>query len=1064
LDGAPALTVRVPAGGEVTLPTLANVSALTDTTLRLAVTGDAYLTATHLVRAGERVTLAGATPLAGTAGPRTVTFTFENAGTLPASFPVGLTLNGAALAGPDVTVGPGGRADVDVTLQLPPGVSTLQVQTPWERTALRLVAGDDAVPLLAVEAARVADGTLTLPVTVENAGPGMLEGLLVVDFGYTRVETPLSLAEGARLTTENALALVGVPPGPATALVQVVRNGLPAAEATAPLTIPGPVLTFVGVPAEAPVTAGDVLNLTYVVENVGPATGPVPLRVAAGAGLEETRLFHLAQGEQATVTVPLRVEPDARDGTLPVTATLPGEAHTLRLAVTGARVEANASFGTASVPVGSLVNLTVALQNPGTQPLDLEVRASLTQAETPVARLTLAPNGTGTVQLPLRVRDDDEAHWTVSLASGRLLTEGKARILADRAALTGIRVTTDVDTVDAGGLVRVTVHTTREGRIDLLGPGIEDTFVLNGTTVREYRIPTVVATGRYQVLWNYDATNATGTVPLGVRGIEVQSTGFGLAGEAVPAVGDTVTATWTLTSSRALNATLQAWVEDATGERAGRIVRTAHLMAGANTFSFPVKLPALEPGSVRVVARLILPLEEEELPLATGSAVTPLAGLALRDVAVTTSPGAITLQVEAASGAPTDVTLRLLLGGTLLQETVLPVMAEGAAHSVTFPVPEAGTYGLLLQVTDGASEITRSLRADVPGPRVAPVTRLETEGPSFLRPDGVLVVTPATRVLVVATDEGAGVARVSVTEEGQPHEATGHLDLAPGLHELAVWATDLAGNAEVPHGYRIYVDDEAPHLTVTDPVPGSTHVAGHVLAGPVGVPTPPAAPEPVALPPTVLDSDGDGTPDALEIVEGSDPRDPASTPARYMPAPPPLPGPAVLVAGALRVRLAAVDNGTNATTLRVLVDGMELDRTDASAWDGTVDVSGLAAGDHVLQIVAEDAVGNARAVTLRLLVAPTSPEGVQATDPLSPRYPPVVPALAAWLAGTAREAPDALATQAAADATRAGAFVEGTVTPLVPPVVSGLPAHLERERKQVERALDECACVPPPLL
>ena len=1059
LDGGAPRTVDLPARGRVTVPDLGAPVVLQDAELRLDVRGDAELVATHRVVAGEKVAFTGATGLTGPAGERVLGLGFRNAGPLPSVFPLRLALDGAPLPDETVSLGANAEGTHDATLAVPPGVHALTLATPWETRTLRLVAGDEAVPLLSFASLAAQAGNATAAVRVENAGPGRLAGTLDVDLGFHAATFPVDLAEGANATFPTRASLAGVASGPAEARATLLRNGAAVAHVARAFDVPAPAFRFVAAPTARDADAGEALTFAYTLENGGLAAGTAEVVFTFGGADAQTRRVTLAPGERADLSFAVRVEADATDGTLVARATAPGAEAAVPVRVHGARVLATAAAENATHARGAPGTLLVNVTNPGAAPLDLVARATL-GPESGEARFALAPNETRLVPVALRVPVDDEARWTVALASGRALAEGSARFALAMGPGRGVLVSTDRDAYHAGDVVTVTVQTDREGRVDLVGPGFRDAFTLNGTTSRGYALPADLRTGRFAVHWAFDGSGETGSVGIGVTGLEVRSVALAPSLRVVEE-GARVDVEWRVRANREMDVALDAWVEDPHGASGDARHLTARLLPGDNLLRFHVTAAGLEPGDVRLAATLSV----GRLELASDGANLALRGLALREATVDeTAAGTPVLNVETRGDGPVSLKVEAL-GATVLEET----SPEGAlARQVPLSFPEPGTYDVRLTVVAGERTMTRDLEVPVGGQGTPPRTTHALEGATFTRADGLPVVSPDHRLRFTATDEGAGVDDTEVRVDGARVPLDGPLTLPPGMHNLTYRSIDKARNAEAWNRLTLLVDGEAPRLALVEPLAGQAHVLGVLVADTPGAPARPDAPTlPDDVPAELWDADGDGHTDTEERVEGSDPADAGSVPARWSPAPPVPEERSVVVVGALRLRAEAPDDETGHATVRVLLDGREVGVKDAAPYEWTLDVGGEAPGDHLLEVVAVDPLGNVATRAVRLLVVPAGPDGLARVDPTDPRFPPAVRALVAWAQGFPDEAGAALARDAAARQARAEGEVDAAVDtawPLLPPVVTELPGHVEREVQRVEDALDDlddCGCILP---
>ena len=1052
LDGARSFPVTVPSRTTALVP-LGTREIADDATLRLVVGGDVDLLVEKSVRVAERATIAGLRGASGPAGERAVTLDVVSQGARATEFDAVLRLDGAPAGALRVALASGASAARDATLTLAEGVHSLEVATPWETRTFRLVAAERAIPLLTIDGVDVGSN-VSVRARLENAGPGQLAGTLRVGHGFDEREEAILLGEGETLERDVALPLAGLTTGPATAAAQLVRDGAPAASAERAYAVPPPSLRIVSAELPAAAQPGDTLALRYLVENVGVVRGPAELVVRAGAGSEERRPLALAPGERATVDLTARVELDASEGPLDVAAAVPGDRADRIVHVSGARVNASASLDAAAYAPLATANVTVQIENPGPRALALVVRASYASSA-PSREVTLAAGEARAVALPIAVRADGDARWTVESAAGRQLATGVVFVKLDRLAAQGIRIVAPT-TATASSTIDVTVTTSREGRVDLLGPGFDDEFVLNGTTTRTYLVPATIPSARYTLFWNFDATNASGGLQLDVAGAAVRTLDFALeraAGGAVDVAeaGEALRATWRFESATAVPATLRTWHEDARGSAIGARVVPVQLLAGANALVVDTRAPDGQPGSAAFRARLTL---AGDFPLASIAAPYALAGVWLRDVSFATHDGALLAQIEAESATPLDAIARLRVGSAEAASASMRLDPVARA-ALDAPLPEPGTYPVALSLEAQGRTYERTAVVSLPGRGEPPVTTLLVRGPNLTRADGVLVLGAGASLELVATDAGSGVEATLIEVDDRPLAVEGEFVPAPGLHELRFQSRDRAGNLEPAQRQRVLMDVRPPTLEVVSPEEGSVHVAGASQT--------PGAPAPVLVlrPPGEVDADGDGYTDADETAEGSDPADAASVPARWSPAPPPSPDRPVVVAGALRVAATAEDHETGRATIRVLVGAREV-ASGENAGDWTVDVSGLAAGDHELRILAEDAVGNVAQRVFRLLVVPASAEGVDATLADDPRYPPWARLALAWAQEGAAGWPDAAAGEAEARAARALGAGRATYAreadPLVPPVVRGLPDHAERETGRVEDALEECGC------
>lgn len=288
-----------------------------------------------------------------------------------------------------------------------------------------------------------------------------------------------------------------------------------------------------------------------------------------------------------------------------------------------------------------------------------------------------------------------------------------------------------------------------------------------------------------------------------------------------------------------------------------------------------------------------------------------------------------------ADGAPfQEITSGLLVTGD--GDHVADYYGEDVAGNVEF----ANTVGFRIDAT-------------------APASLFEIGAPKSTDARGRQYLASGTPITLSATDATSGLRNIYASFDGAPfalYSEPLHLEGADGLHTLEFFADDRAGNAEAVERIDLWLDNTAPSVAITRPLPGSVSVGGNYFeAGETyrfitgqlpATPDLPVLPEsPVPLPVVDVDRE-DVTP----------------------------------VAGTVKVEVATSDgDGSGVDRVEYYVDGILRYTADAAPfgweWDTTVDTL----GEHVVTARSIDELGWATDATVVVHVVPAGPAGIEAT-------------------------------------------------------------------------------------
>lgn len=140
---------------------------------------------------------------------------------------------------------------------------------------------------------------------------------------------------------------------------------------------------------------------------------------------------------------------------------------------------------------------------------------------------------------------------------------------------------------------------------------------------------------------------------------------------------------------------------------------------------------------------------------------------------------------------------------------------EATVYTQPLVFQDEGRYTVYHWAEDLLGNVTAPQTVSFVVDATAPTWKWATRGPSFLK-DGVTYLKSTTGILILASDQGAGVGSISFSLDNQsyiPFKDEAFVN-QPGERSAWAFATDLVGNKSEPAEIKLFVDDQAPEVAL----------------------------------------------------------------------------------------------------------------------------------------------------------------------------------------------------------------------------------------------------------
>ncbi|SDX76109.1 Ig-like domain-containing protein [Halobellus clavatus] len=283
-----------------------------------------------------------------------------------------------------------------------------------------------------------------------------------------------------------------------------------------------------------PVVAGETLEITATIENVGNESGTQQVSLNAGGQERDTESVQLDPGTNTTVTLSWTTA-ESEDGTYQATvATEHDTASTAVQVREPAFVDITIDSTNAPVVVGEHLTVTATIENTGDVSGTQTIRLSVNGTERNSTTRTLGPAESQEVQLTWNTTGVDAERYTVEVASSDDIATGTVSVQAAAANISVDSSSLSTDTTTAGGTVTVTATVNNTGAV----AGTETIALSAGDTQLAMQEVTIDAGNTTEITFaEYGASLDPGTYEVrvgnrsaGTLTIEESSSGTGAPG------------------------------------------------------------------------------------------------------------------------------------------------------------------------------------------------------------------------------------------------------------------------------------------------------------------------------------------------------------------------------------------------------------------------------------------------------------------------------------------------------------------------------------------------------
>ena len=443
-----------------------------------------------------------------------VTATVENVGDSEDTQTVSLSVAGAERGSQSVTLASGASQTVTLSWQTAAGDA-------GEYTATVSSANDTATTGVTVDAqpdpanfavsnvqsnSPVTEGeTLTVDATVENTGDQQGTQTVTLSVLGASDDQQVTLASGASQTVTLSVATQTGDAGQYSASVTTANDTVSTSARVDAQPDPA-TLAVSAVSSNAPVTAGDTLDVTATVENTGDQQGTQTVALSVGGTERDSQSVTLASGASQTIT--LSWQTAAGDaGSYTATAATANDSAQTDVTVTeqptAATFAVSAVSSNSPVTAGDTLDVTATVTNTGdqqgTQTVSLGVNGAIEDSQ----QLTLAGGASQTITLSWQTAAGETGTVQTSVASANDTASTTVTVEAqpDPASFTLSGVSSN-SPVTAGDTVEVTATVENTGDLE----GTQTIQLTDGSAVLDSQEVTLASGASQQVTLSWQTT------------------------------------------------------------------------------------------------------------------------------------------------------------------------------------------------------------------------------------------------------------------------------------------------------------------------------------------------------------------------------------------------------------------------------------------------------------------------------------------------------------------------------------------------------------------------------
>jgi hypothetical protein len=428
--------------------------------------------------------------------------------------------------------------------------------------------------------------------------------------------------------------------------------------------------------------AGQEGTFTFKVKNTGNQEGGVDFTLKAYDVVNAARTGWLKPGEEKDISFSFLLPGDLEekdyfaDYTLTPALSQGGEGWGVKGQVkyhlAGINLAVNASLDKQYYAAGDTARLTLVVSRQstvGSQNLFARINYGSYEEQRP---FTMTGSETLAFDIPLTQITGEKVFYGIYYEGGRSIHLNSLYVYQAGDALT---ITTDKQVYGPGETITAWVRgqgSGVQGTMTLTGPNYSETFVFNGTAVKNFTLPSTMTAGTYAInshLAAADNQTYTAAHAIDVNGIQVKILEARI-NKAKYAETDTIAATLTITSNTDLSGMLKTWIVDPRGTYTSAGEKSINLSSSENlllTADFSLLT------SVSGIHRLVYGVYATgsagsgEMLLSSGSEAFDVGNAVLlglstdkNDYGANTEP----ISAKASIYGAADATLELLLDGT----------------------------------------------------------------------------------------------------------------------------------------------------------------------------------------------------------------------------------------------------------------------------------------------------------------------------------------------------------------------------------------------------------------
>ncbi len=591
-----------------------------DTTLTLDISGDLVQNFERPIQMGEKVNLTLDVQDIYPQGEIKVPYSLENKGVLESTFDLTATLGGEIIS-QRFFLKPGERKDEAFYFNLSSGDYTLKVSTPFESKEVSFkVRGKDKLsltPLVVTSETTsfpdVLEGKIAIWAGVKNEGYNDFSGTLEIETNFFERETTLSVKASESGRAWFILNTEAASPGTYQArLLAKNLDGKVLAEKTFEIEVKAPSFKLLSIPSDITFTLGEEENFNFTLKNEGNLEGKARLALDIPGLFAGEKEFYLKAGETTEVSFSVVLPDDLEEKAYPATVYLNGEATEFKYGLQGIKVSVDASLDKEIYEVGDTAYLTLNIQNESTSSSYNLVARAKTNGYEVEKEFALVGNSSLTLELPVTEKGERLVNYGIYAKSGRAIY---LNTLYLRARQEGVTLYTNKQLYQPGEVVRVTVESSEEGTLTVIGNDfIKEIYIssITETTSFSFNLAPKLKSGTYTL--DYSLGSYSGTAYFDVDGMRARVLEAKLDKSSFNPV-DNFKLNLKVELSQDLNVILRGWVYDPLDNWEKVFEEERSLNQGENLISLKGNFETTQSG----MHRLVYGIYEKETDILIGA-------------------------------------------------------------------------------------------------------------------------------------------------------------------------------------------------------------------------------------------------------------------------------------------------------------------------------------------------------------------------------------------------------------------------------------------------------------